>query len=310
MSYRVTTSLDPAATLRQATAFLESSPVLHNLMYTLLRHRARDAEPGRYWTVSAGDDVVGVALQSPLDHRASLTPMARHAAHALADAMAAEDVVLQGVEGEAATVANFAGRWTEARHTGAVPELGMRLHQLETLTVPAGVPGRLRTADSNDIELVQRWAIAFADDVDEPAPNAEMVANRVTRGQMVLWETDDGPVCMSGLTPPAAGVVRVGPVYTPPEDRRRGYAAACVGAQSLSASTPTCRMRPPTRSTGHWVTGSSPRSPVTDSTTRSARRRDRGGRPRRRTWWWGTTHWSGHHGRRSALPCSRPCRCR
>jgi uncharacterized protein len=235
MPYRVTHSDDAAAALHEATAFLESSPVRHNLIYTLLRHAARRAAPGRYWTVHSGDDVVGIVFQSPLDHRASLTPMPGDAARAAADAMAGQGVALPGIEGEAATVAAFAGQWTEARHTGAFPELGMRLHQLESLTRPAGVPGRLRTADADDMQLVQRWAIAFADDVDEPTPDAEMVADRVTRGQMVLWEADGEAVCLSGLTPPAAGVVRVGPVYTPPERRRHGYAAACVGAQSQVA---------------------------------------------------------------------------
>ncbi|HEY2214809.1 MAG TPA: GNAT family N-acetyltransferase [Acidimicrobiales bacterium] len=235
-SYRVDFSDDPASTLRQVGAFLEASPVHHNVIHTLLRGRAGDAEPGRYWTVVDGAEVVGVVFQSPLDHKANLTPMPPKATQAAADAIAEQGVTLPEVEGEAATAAAFAGRWTEVRHTGAAPVLGMRLHQLDTPTVPDGVPGRLRTAELNDTELIQRWAIAFTEDVDEPAPNMEMVANRVSGGQMALWETAGGPVCMSGLTPPAAGVVRVGPVYTPREHRRHGYAAACVGAQSKAAT--------------------------------------------------------------------------
>ena len=37
---------------------------------------------------------------------------------------------------------------------------------------------------------------------------------------------------MCGLTAPAEGVVRVGPVYTPPELRGRGYASALVATVS------------------------------------------------------------------------------
>jgi predicted GNAT family acetyltransferase len=41
-------------------------------------------------------------------------------------------------------------------------------------------------------------------------------------------------VSLVGFNPPVAGVPRVGPVWTPPEHRRRGYAGAATAA--------TCRM--------------------------------------------------------------------
>lgn len=48
-------------------------------------------------------------------------------------------------------------------------------------------------------------------------------------GSVHYWIWEDGrPVSMSGDTEPVEGVVRVGPVYTPPEYRNHGYAAAYV----------------------------------------------------------------------------------
>jgi predicted GNAT family acetyltransferase len=38
-----------------------------------------------------------------------------------------------------------------------------------------------------------------------------------------------------GTTMPAGGVVRIGPVYTPPRYRKRGYAGALVAAASQRA---------------------------------------------------------------------------
>lgn len=52
---------------------------------------------------------------------------------------------------------------------------------------------------------------------------------------MPVWEVDDQIVSMAGPNLPTAGVVRVGLVYTPPEHRRHGYAAACVAAVSQRA---------------------------------------------------------------------------
>lgn len=53
------------------------------------------------------------------------------------------------------------------------------------------------------------------------------VDNRLDSGHCWIWE-DGRPVSMSGDTEPVEGVVRVGPVYAPPECRNRRYAAACV----------------------------------------------------------------------------------
>jgi predicted GNAT family acetyltransferase len=235
VTFSVTSHQDAAATIDEAREFLESSPVLHNLILTLLHQRAATKEAGRYWVVGDRRDVVGVVLQSPLDFRATLTPMSPDSARAAAEAIAAQDVLLPGIEGEARSAAAFTGHWTQLRRSGARPVLGMRLLQLGRLTLPVDIPGRLRVATAADMTMVQEWATAFMHDVDEPAPPKEMVARRVQQGELALWEVDGTPVCMSGRSAAVAGVVRIGPVYTPPDRRRQGYAGACVGEHSLQA---------------------------------------------------------------------------
>jgi predicted GNAT family acetyltransferase len=49
-----------------------------------------------------------------------------------------------------------------------------------------------------------------------------------------VWEHGD-VVSYTGITHTQGGVVRVGPVYTPPALRRRGYASALVAAVSQGA---------------------------------------------------------------------------
>lgn len=235
MTFAVKRLDDATAILDEAQEFLESSPVLHNLILTLLHQRAATNEAGRYWAVRDDRDVIGVVLQSPLNFRATLTPMSPEVAQAAAEAIATQDVVLPGIEGEARSAAAFSGHWTQLRRNGARPVLGMRVLQLFRLTLPVGIPGRLRVATGADMSLVQEWASAFMRDVDEPAPPEDMVARRVQQGQLALWEVDDSPVCMSGRSADVAGVVRIGPVYTPPEHRRQGYAGACVGEHSREA---------------------------------------------------------------------------
>ena len=69
-------------------------------------------------------------------------------------------------------------------------------------------------------------------EVGDPPDGAEsVISRRLTARQLWVWE-DAAAVSMCGLSAPAEGVVRVGPVYTPPERRGRGYASALVATVS------------------------------------------------------------------------------
>src|SRR6185369_491689 len=49
---------------------------------------------------------------------------------------------------------------------------------------------------------------------------------------VALWEDDGRPVSLSGWGGPTPNGIRIGPVYTPPEHRGRGYATALVAGLS------------------------------------------------------------------------------
>src|ERR1700732_926509 len=123
-------SEDPAFVLSRAGVFLSSQPVLHNVILSTLHARVAQGDPGRYWMAIQGDDIVGVVIQSPLTFPATLTPMERPVATAMADAIAEAGVALPGVSGEAATAATFAGQWSERTESAATPFQGNRLYEL------------------------------------------------------------------------------------------------------------------------------------------------------------------------------------
>ena len=228
----VTRTDDAAAVLREAREFLHARPAAHNLVLTLLHARADAPEPGRYWTVTGTEGVEGVAFQSPLDYPATITPMSPEAVVAVVDAIADEGTALPGVTGEAASAARFAGQWTERRHVPAIPTGGMRLYLLGELDEPDGVPGHLRVAGADDLDLLAGWMIRFNEDAGEaPGNTADAVRRRVGLGHFVIWD-DDGPCSTAAATAPAAGTTRIQAVYTPDHLRSRGYAGACVGALS------------------------------------------------------------------------------
>ena len=58
------------------------------------------------------------------------------------------------------------------------------------------------------------------------------MATKIADRLLYLWDVGGVPVSLAGGTRPGVHCISVGPVYTPPEHRCRGYASACVAALS------------------------------------------------------------------------------
>lgn len=226
---------DPSEALATAASFLELQPVRHNLLLTLLQQRAAQPEPGRYWVVESGGEAVGFALQSPLTYPVVLSAMGVDAAATLADAIADGGIDVPSVTGEAALAAAFAGRWTERRRCGAEPDQAQRIYQVTEVSLAPAAPGGLHQAWSGERDLLVEWFDAFAREAAELGGDVSgLVERRLGQGQLWLWD-DGAPASAAGVSAPVAGVVRIGPVYTPPERRRSGYGSALVSALSIRA---------------------------------------------------------------------------
>ena len=93
--------------------------------------------------------------------------------------------------------------------------------------------GRLRRARPEDRGVMILWTRAFQLEIGESADVTELRVDRgLAAGQLWLWEHNGETVSMAIAREPVEGVVRVSGVYTPPEKRKHGYAAACVHALS------------------------------------------------------------------------------
>ena len=234
MELKVLFSEDPAFVLRRADEFLSSKAVVHNLILSILHTRVAHADPGRYWIALCGEKtVVGVVVQSPLEYPATLTPMEPRTVLAMVDAIAEAGVTLPGVNGDAATAASFAGQWSERRKSAAKPLQGLRLYELlEVGEVPL-TEGHLRQAGPEDRSRMILWTGAFQDEIGESAVDTETLVDReLAAGQLWVWDKKGETMSMAVSRKPTQGVVRIAGVYTPPEKRNDGYAAACVHALS------------------------------------------------------------------------------
>lgn len=228
--------------LAQAGGYLGASPVEHTVELgatETLRVRGPLAygytPPLFGWWHSPAGDIAAAFLHTP--PYPMLFSGAAVAAAPLAAELAARQRALPGVNGAADGATSFAAAWQE--HTGASPTVHRRsrLFRLGDLTSPEPhPPGAARTAARADAGLVTDWFVAFAEEAgDLGGVPARHATDRLSHGGLTLWEADGVPVAMAGRTRPAAGIVRVGPVYTPAEQRRRGYGGAVTVAVTQAA---------------------------------------------------------------------------
>ncbi len=187
------------------------------------------------WWQEAGGQVSGAFLHTP-PFPVALTSVPAPAAAALAQVLAVRARTVGGVHADPAGAEAFARAWHEV--TGDPVELHMRsrLYELGGLRWPdPRPPGQPRLAGPSDRGLLIAWSEAFHREAQSgPEDPESMVGERLSYRGLTLWELAGQPVSMAGLTRPAAGQVRVGPVYTPPGLRGRGYAGAvtCVVSQA------------------------------------------------------------------------------
>lgn len=233
MEPKVLFSEDPAFVLGKAGVFLSSQPVLHNLILSILHARVAHGDPGRYWIAIQRDDTIGVVVQSPLTFPAILTPMETSVATAMADAIVEAGIALPGITADAATAATFAGQWSERSKSAAAPFQGLRLYELLEMGEVPSTEGTLRQAGAKERSLMVVWTRAFQHEIHESDDDTELRVDRaLTAGELWFWDRGGEAVSMAVSREPVHGVVRLSGVYTPPEKRKRGYAAACVHALS------------------------------------------------------------------------------
>ncbi|MFJ8203955.1 GNAT family N-acetyltransferase [Micromonospora chalcea] len=245
---------DPEEFLAAAGAYLAADPVVSTVVASVTRRMAARRAEGvtlpedDWWLVvrDASGAVVGAGMRTaPFPPRpAFLLPMPPEAAEALARAWHRRGERVRAVNGAlpaaracAEEVARLdGGRVAVAQHT--------RLHVLDQLTPPAPAPGALRTATADEVDLVAAWFAAFMADADEQAgrrrgtsahetPDRADLLRRIRDGRVWFWTDGSGaPVHLTAANPPSFGVARVGPVYTPPEQRGRGWAGNAVAEVS------------------------------------------------------------------------------
>jgi RimJ/RimL family protein N-acetyltransferase len=222
-------------TERLLSAGLECN-VLATVLMTVLEGSHRDSPPIFAIGITAEDEVGFAAMRTP--PWPLLTSRLEPAdAEPLTDRWLEVDPDVSGLSGLPETARAIAAAWE--RRTGGTSRrtFSEAMHVLtEVQDPPRPAPGMLRLPRPDERDLLVEWTREFVTEARliGAAQAGQMVDGRLRQQGLLVW--DDGqPVSLVGVNPAVAGVVRIGPVYTPPPLRRRGYAGSAVAAVSRRA---------------------------------------------------------------------------
>ena len=234
---RVLRHADAESFLKCAEPWLLKAEAQNNLIlglaHSLRAEPSSDSSHPWLLSIQQRNSVVACALRTP--PRALLVSRMEPAAvDALIHSLRAELPSLPGVIGPEPSAGEFAARWSRLQQQPSQARMRQRFYVLHQVrgNLPA-TPGHLRQATSSDLRQVAEWVAKFTEeaatgDSDDP----QEVAGRVIgRGQLYLWQASN-PVSMAAWTGATPSGRRLALVFTPPAERRRGYASACVAALS------------------------------------------------------------------------------
>jgi len=229
---------DPAAFLEAAEPLLLADEARHNLMLGVAgtARRSPDLYPEfRASLVLEDGEPLAAATRTPPHNLVLAAPRSEATLARLVDAI---DDDPPGVVGAQPEIEEFAALWTA--RTRVTPRLkrAQGLYALEHVLPVPTAPGGMRAQEPRDTELMVAWLLAFGaealGDLDADEADAlRIVEYRLTaeRAGLMLWE-DEATVSVAGFGGETPNGIRIGPVYTPPDLRGRGYATALVAELS------------------------------------------------------------------------------
>jgi hypothetical protein len=222
--------------------------VLATILMSVLRGAHREPAPVFAYGLDDDDEVTFAAMRTP-PFPLLTSPLDDALAEPLVEAWLRADPDVSSVSGVPDSARAIAGAWASSTGGTTRTTMSEAMHVLdEVRDPPRPAAGTLRLPRREEHDLLVAWMEQFVDEAGltgaAEAGAATMVDARLRHDGLLLWD-DGGPVSMVGAAPEVSGVVRIGPVYTPPDQRRRGYAGSAVAASSrraLAAGAARCML--------------------------------------------------------------------
>lgn len=233
--------------LEKVRPVLEQNESANTLLLGTLLAWANSAEPKRtayMGLVEDGPEIVLIAFMTP-PFKLILQGRPDESLELVAENLAANGWEVSGLMGKSDLTTAFAALWQARKGVNVRQDIRQGLYGLTEVLPPQNVAGKFRQAQEGDVELLARWVEAFHEEALGTVFRGDAARDirlRVEYGQLFVWEDAAGQVVtMAGRARPTWHGATVNAVYTPPEQRGKGYASACVAALSQRILDSGCR---------------------------------------------------------------------
>lgn len=239
---QVTPLPDAASFLAAAAPVLERDTGANNLPLGIAQQlvdRPDTYPEAFFWVAADSDRVVGAAMRTPPYPAILADPLSDGVIDAFVAAFVDGQPDLPGIAANEPWASRFADAWTAATGAPWHRSVGQGVYALTAVRPSRPAPGSARAATPDDRPLLRRWMDAFAAEALQAMPRDEGDMERGIDARMgpgaaggfTFWEVDGRPVSLTGWIRIPGGA-RIGPVYTPAEERGHGYASNLVGEVS------------------------------------------------------------------------------
>jgi len=228
---------DPDAFLAAAQVVALRSPASESFLTIWCENLRRRPPPANVAFLCATAEVDGTRAVA-LQYGPNPVVVARSdalAVAAIADAIVADGRIVPGVHGAEDACVAFAAQWCMATGQEVRVHARLRNHGLTRVAPLPAASGRMREATPADLDWLIDANDRFVAEVRiPPAPEGTraMMEGRLADGRYRIWEDAGDAVAFLGATSPVPRFGRIGPVWTPPDRRGRGYATSLVARAS------------------------------------------------------------------------------
>lgn len=231
---------EAASFLAKAQSALERQECVHGLMLGICLRLVR--EPNAYGsqaylaTVESASGLRVAAVMTP-PYKLQIYAEDDHETTGLvlvADALWQGKWPVPGVMAREATAEAFSSIWCHRTGASSCPGMRQGIYELRQVIHPKYPSGGFRQAGLEDMELIRQWASGFHEDIfgkEHTERTIKSGEEAVKNGHLFLW-VDGEPKSMAARTRPTPHGEAMSFVYTPPSQRRKGYATAVVARLS------------------------------------------------------------------------------
>ena len=237
---------DPKEFYRENSDFLYGKELENNLQIGIMEGIRHDESAGDNFLCSVLEKnlpVLVAMMTPPFDLLVCSEDVNREAVSLLIDSIISEDVGVAGVLAENDVARLFRSLWEQITGAELEPFRDERIYKLTECRDIPRAEGEIRKATEDDVDLLVRWNLEFHKDIGEEMGEdraRDMIVNILD--QTYVWY-DEGIVSLCSSSRETRNGRMINMVYTPPEQRSKGYASSLVKSRCseiLEREKPYC----------------------------------------------------------------------